>query len=150
MKAVNLWHFATFSNISLDIHAKFGMPNLPQSSDIGQNSDRDISNFQISGQSLSKVYCHNSITCDDIYMKLEPVTKLDKSTKQSQKKLALTICQQILTSLSIFQFMANMEQYGSQILGKLSVKITFSLKVTFFLTNRTWKSLLQLSRYCFE
>ena len=70
-------------------------------------------------------------------MKLEPVTKLDKSTKQSQKKLALTICQQILTSLSIFQFMANMEQYGSQILGKLSVKITFSLKVTFFLTNRT-------------
>ena len=61
-----------------DICAKFGIPNLPQSSDIGKNSDRGISDFQISGQSLIKVNCHNSRTSDDIDMKLGPVTKLDK------------------------------------------------------------------------
>ena len=34
------------------MHAKFGMPNLLQSSDTGKNSDGGISDFQISGQSL--------------------------------------------------------------------------------------------------
>ena len=37
-----------------DIRAKFGIPNLPQSPDIVQNSDVGISNFQISGQSFIK------------------------------------------------------------------------------------------------
>ena len=49
VKAVTL-AFSAFSNISLDIHAKFGIPNWPQSPDIGQNSDRGICNFSISGQ----------------------------------------------------------------------------------------------------
>ena len=35
-----------------DICAEFSIPNLPQSPDIGQNSDGGISNIQISGQSL--------------------------------------------------------------------------------------------------
>ena len=43
-----------------DIRAKFGIPNLLQSPDIGQNSDRGISNFKISGQSLIKENYHNS------------------------------------------------------------------------------------------
>ena len=34
--------------------AKFGIHNLPQSLDIGQNSEGVISDFQISGQSLIK------------------------------------------------------------------------------------------------
>ena len=38
----------------------FGIPNLPQYPDIGQNSDVDVSDLQISGQSLSNKNCHNS------------------------------------------------------------------------------------------
>ena len=52
-----------------------------------------------------------------------------------------------------FQFMANLELPGSQILDALSVKITFPLIVTFYLTkteNSTKKSLIQFSHYCFE
>ena len=58
----------------------------PQSPDIGQNSDKGISNFQISGQSLIKENCHNSRTSDDIDMKLGPVTKVDKRDKSMSKK----------------------------------------------------------------
>ena len=37
-----------------DIRTKFGIPNSPKSPDIRQNSDRCISIFWISGQSLIK------------------------------------------------------------------------------------------------
>ena len=58
---------------------------MPQSPDIGQNSDRGISNFRISGQSFIKENCHNSGTSDDINMKLEPPTKHDKRNKATSK-----------------------------------------------------------------
>ena len=48
-------YFAAFNNFLLEtfvICAKFGIPNLPQSPDIGENSDEGISDFRISGQSL--------------------------------------------------------------------------------------------------
>ena len=57
---------------------KFGIPNPPQSPDIGKNSDRGISHFLISGQSFIKENCHNSRTSDDFDKKPEPVTKLYK------------------------------------------------------------------------
>ena len=56
-----------------------------QSPDIGQNSDRGISNFQISGQSLIKENCHNSRTSDDVDMKLGPVTKLTEKQNNVKK-----------------------------------------------------------------
>ena len=62
-------------------------------------------------------------------------------------------CWQIVTSLSFFQLMADLEQSERQILGSWSVKVTFSLIVFFHLTkteNRTKKSLTQLSYYCFK
>ena len=43
---------------------------LAQSSDIGKNSDRGISDFGISGQFLIKENCHNTVTGNDIDMKL--------------------------------------------------------------------------------
>ena len=50
------WNIKSISSIQQhfikDIRAKFGIPNLPQSPDIRQNSDKGISNFRISGQSL--------------------------------------------------------------------------------------------------
>ena len=60
---------------------------------------------------------------------------------------------QIVTSLSFFQIMANLEQSGSRILDAQHVKFIFSLVETFFLSkteNRTKKSLTQPSHYCFE
>ena len=70
-----------------NIRAKFGVPDFPQSPDIGQNSDGGISNFQISGQSLLKENDHNSRTSDDIDIKLGQVTKLNKrQDKQSNVK----------------------------------------------------------------
>ena len=67
------------------------MSNSPQSPDIGQNSDRDISDFQISGQSLIKKN-YNSRTSDDIEVKLGPVTKIDKRNKTASKNLAMMSC----------------------------------------------------------
>ena len=62
------------------MRGKFGIRNSPQSPDIGQNSDRGISDFRISGQSVIKENCHNSGTSDDIDL------KLDKRNKTISKK----------------------------------------------------------------
>ena len=62
------------------------MPNLPKYPDIGQNSNVDIFDFQISCQSHVKENFHNSRTSDDINMNLGPVTKLDKRNKGTSKK----------------------------------------------------------------
>ena len=86
-------------------------------------------------------------------MKPGPVTKLDKRNKTILKKLALTSCQKIVTSLSFFGFLANLEQSGGRIPDTESAKVMFSVIVTFYLTkteNRTKKSVTQLSHYCFE
>ena len=53
---------------------------------MGKISDKGISDFWISGQSLIKGNCHNSRTSDGIDMKLGPVTKLDKGNKTKPKK----------------------------------------------------------------
>ena len=84
-------------------------------------------------------------------MNPRPVTKLDKRNKTTSKKLTMTSSGQIATSLSFFQFMANLEE--SEIWIPESVKLTFSLIVIFCLTkteNRTKKSQTQLSHYYFE
>ena len=52
-------------------------------------------------------------------MKLGQVTKLDKKNTATSKKLAMNSHQQIVTSLSFFQFTANLEQTGSQIPDRL-------------------------------
>ena len=63
------------------------MANSSQSPDIGQNSDRSISDFQIFGKSVINENCHNSIASNDIAMKLGPVTKPDKRNTATSKKL---------------------------------------------------------------
>ena len=81
-------------------------------------------------------------------MKLGPATTLDKRQKTIIKYLTMTSCQKIVTSLSFFGFMANLEQSRTRIPDAKSVKLTFSVIVTFYLTkseNRTKKSPTQLS-----
>ena len=58
---------------------KFGIPNLLQFPDIGQN-------FQIPGQSLIIKNFDNSKTSNDIDTKLGPITKLDKRNTTTFKK----------------------------------------------------------------
>ena len=136
-----------------DLRVKFSIRNLPQSPDIWQNSDGGISDFRITGRSLMKENCYNSRTSDDIDLKLGPVTKLDKINKTTCKKFTMISCRENLMSLSLPLFMANLEKSGNRIPGAESVKLTFSLEVTFYLTktaNRIQKSLTELSHYCFK
>ena len=58
---------------------------MPHSSGIGQILG--ISNFQISGQTITNENCRNSRTSNDIDKKVEPVAKLDKKNAASFKKL---------------------------------------------------------------
>ena len=48
-------------------------------------------------------------------MKLGPVAKRDKKNKTTSKKFYDDAMSKIVTSLSIFQFMANLELFGSRI-----------------------------------
>ena len=65
----------------------FYISNLPQSPDIGQNSDRGISDFRASGQSLIKENCHNSTTSNDTEIKPGSLTTNDKRNKQPLKTI---------------------------------------------------------------
>ena len=80
-----------------------------------ENSGGGIFDFRISGQSLIKKKIHNSRTSGDIDMKLGLVTKLDKRNKTRSKKLMIASCRKIVTSLTSFQFTADLETFGSRI-----------------------------------
>ena len=83
-------------------------------------------------------------------MKLGPVTKIDKRNKTTSKNLTTTSCRKIVTPLSLFEFLANLEQSRDRILDTKSAKVTFPLIVTFCYRkteNRPMKSLVQLSHY---
>ena len=78
---------------------------------------------------------------------------MTREAKQRQKHLTMTSCQKIVRSLSFFEFLANLEQFGGRIPDTESAKVMFSVIVIFYLTkteNRTKKSLTQLSYYSFE
>ena len=86
------------SNFIRDIWAKFGISNLSQSQDTGQNSEWSIYDFQISGQSfMNKNFC-NSI--HGIGMKFGPATKLNKRITIRSKNMMNF--RKVVTSLSFF------------------------------------------------
>ena len=59
-------------------------------------------------------------------MKLGPVSRLDKKKKTLQKHFTMTPCQRIMTSLSFFKIMDNLEQSGSRNEDALPIKLKFS------------------------
>ena len=74
-------------------------------------------------------------------------------TKQRQKKLTVTSCREIVTSLSFSEFLANLEQSRDRIPDTESAKVMVLVKVAFSCTkneNRTKKPPTQLSHYCFK
>ena len=102
------WNFAAFSNISL----KTSVPNLvpitcPSLQILGKTQAGVFPISRFFGQSHIKVNCYNTRTSDDIEMKLGQVTK----------------------------FTTNLKQSVSRIPDAYSVKLTFSLTVTFYLTK---------------
>ena len=101
---------AAFSNILLETF----MPNLvflicPSVQILGKTQTGVFPIFEFQN-------CHNTRTSDDSDMKLGPVTKLGKRTKQRQKNLTMTSCRKNMTSLPFFQFMTNLEHSGSRFL----------------------------------
>ena len=62
-----------------------------------------------------KENCHKVGTSDDFEMKFRPVLELDKRNKTPSKDMTSTSCLKIMTSLSFFQFMSNLEESGSLI-----------------------------------
>ena len=73
-------------------------------------------------------------------MKLGPATKIDKKNMATSKKLTTISFQQSVTSLSFFQFMANLEQFGCWIPDAWSVKHISSLIVAFYLHKKRKKN----------
>ena len=117
---------------------------MPQSPDIEENSDGAIFNFRISGESFINENYHNSKSSHDIDIKLEPVTKRDKRNTATLQKIDVDV---ELTNSDLTVFLANFQPSGSWIPDAWSINLTFSLKVTFYLTateNKTKKSLTQL------
>ena len=88
------------------IRAKYGIPNWPQSPDIGQNSDGRISDFPISGQPfINENCCYNSRNSDDIDMKLGQVTKFDKRNTATSKKFDDDVMSANCNVIVFFRFM---------------------------------------------
>ena len=116
--SLNNSEFAAFSNISIET----SVPNLisltppsPQSPVIEQNSGKNIFDFRISGQSLIK---KTVITPEPVIIlpwNMDQNLNVTRKTKQQQNFLIMTSSQEIVTSLSFFQFMANLEQSGRRI-----------------------------------
>ena len=135
-----IWSILTSSNFKLK---EFWYLLSSLSPDLGKNWDGGTFNFWISGQSLIKGNCHKSRTSDDIDMKLEPVTKLDKKSN-IKINWRWRHFGKLWRHLLFFQFTTNLVQSGSRIPDAQSVKIIFSLIVAFYLRkteNRTKKSL---------
>ena len=81
-------------------------------------------------------------------MKLGPATKIDKRNTKTSKKFDDDIMSKNCDVIAIFPISTNLEQSGNRIPNAQSLKLIFSLIVTFYLTkteNGTKKSLTQLS-----
>ena len=109
-----------------------------QSPDIGQNSDGDISDFRISGQSLSKVNCHNSRTSNDVDKKLGSVTKIDKRNKTTSKKFDNVVMSAKCDVVVIFPIYGQSGAIRKLDSGGIVCKTYISINSN-FLSYKDWK-----------
>ena len=78
---------------------------------------------------------------------------MTRETKQRQNNLITNLCREIVTLLSFFGILVNLEHSGGRIPDRESARVMFLLIVTFCpkkTENRTKKSLTQLSHYFLE
>ena len=87
-------------------------------------------------------------------MKLGPVTKPDKRNKTLSKKFEDDAMSSYYDVIVIFPIYSQFGSIWKPDSGRIIyVKLTFSLKITFYLTklgNRTKTYLIQFLQYCFE
>ena len=83
-------------------------------------------------------------------MKLEPVTKLDKSNKTMSKNFDDEVMSENCDVIVTFQIFGNLEQFGGRFPDRVCKSYVFSNSNHLSCKNRTKKSLTQLSHYCFE
>ena len=131
--------------------------NSPQSPDIRKKSDRGISHFRISGQSLIKANCNNSRTSYDF----ETNTLTWPEKQNTLEKFDDDVMSENCDVVAIFPIYGQFGAIRKPNLGRIVCKTyifiysNYTLIVTehFYLTkteNRTKISLKQLSHYCFE
>ena len=117
IKAVTLEFCSIKQQFVRDIYTKFSIPNSLQSQDLGQNLDRVISNFWISGQSFINDNSYNSRNSHDIDdLKLAPVTKIDMINMATSKKLDNVVVSKNLNNIVFFGVMAELQLSGNHIL----------------------------------
>ena len=111
--------------------------------------------FPVSGFLISSltVNSHNSRTSNDIDIKLEPVTKLDKRSTTTSKKLYDSVmlgnCDVIVIFQIYDQFGAIRTKESGRFVCNTYIFIISNL-ISYKNENRTKKSLTQLSYYCNE
>ena len=112
--------------------------NSPLSPDIGQNWDRGISDFRISGETLIKENCDNSRTTDVIDMKLGPVTNLDKRNIATSKNFAGNV---MLTNCDVIDIFPIYGRFGAILKpdsGHIALKTYIFIKSN-LLSYENWK-----------
>ena len=125
-------------------------PLLASSPDIGQMSDRCISNFQISGQYFWDKSCRTS---HDIDIKLGPVTKLGKRSLVMAKKIDSDRISKKCSTVTFFLIYVHFAAIRKPNSRCMIYKLIFSLTIAFYLAKpekRTKILFTQLYYYCFE
>ena len=105
--------------------AKSGIPNLPESPIIGQNSDGGIFCFWIYGQSLINENCHNSRTSRDIEIKVGPITKFGKGNTTISEKLDNHVISVNCDVIIIFPIYGQFGAIWKPTSGRMAFKLTF-------------------------
>ena len=134
-----------FNQIKFKISSKYVLKSN-QSLDIGENSDRGISDFRISGQSLIKRNCHNSWTSDDIGMKRGPETKLDKRNKTTSKKFENDTMLKNCDVISIFPICGQFGAIWKPDSGRIVWKTYIFINSNLFILQKLKTELKNLKR----
>ena len=109
--------------------------NLPQFSDIGENLDVVISNFQISGRLLINKIFRNSRTSNNISMKFGLVTKLYKRNMEDQKQIDMSTNCDVIAIFPIYGQFGEMRKPDS---GRM-VRGTYNSINNNLLSYKNWK-----------
>ena len=144
VKAVTLAFWNIQYHFIRNVRAKFGILYSPQSSDIGQNSDREIFDSRISSQSLIQRNCRNSRTSDDVDMKLGSATKRNKKNKITSKIFGDDVMSENRDVIAIFLIFGQFGEIQKPDSGCIVCKTYIFINSNFYLTkteNRTKKSL---------
>ena len=135
VKAVTLVFCSIQELFIRDIGSKSFTPNSPHSDNIAQNPDSSNSDFCISDHFCINQNCHNIRTSHGIDMKLGSVTKPNKRSTTTSKKLNDDVMPKNCDIIFFIRFMVNLHPFRIWIPNLWFINLTFSLTITFYLTK---------------